>query len=172
MSVSAANQYSLRPETEMPVSRSPPRTRCVLSDTVGAMPSTWPSASSVSRFSSVRPLLRSLPEIVTVSCPAPMPAKESEIDEDTPEIVVISAMTAVTPIMMPRMVRNERMRFLRMSDRAMRAHSKGMRSPVTHACLFMTPPRFACFSRRRPRSARRRRCAPRAGHSARWTDRA
>ena len=37
-----------------------------------------------------------------------MDRKESDMEVETPEMVVISAMTAVTPIMMPRMVRKER----------------------------------------------------------------
>ena len=45
-----------------------------------------------------------------------MEVKELEMDADTPEMVVISAMTAVTPMVMPSTVRNERRRFWAMLD--------------------------------------------------------
>ena len=102
--------------------------------------------------SAVRPPFRSLPGAESVSVPAPMEVKESEIEEDTPEMVVISAMTAVTPIIMPRIVRKERMRFWQMLLTDMRTLSTKVVAAVeTYRSRFFTrrsPPRL--------RSARRR----------------
>ena len=47
----------------------------------------------------------------TVMDPAPMEVKESEIELDTPDTVVTKAITAVTPIMIPNMVKNDLSRF-------------------------------------------------------------
>ena len=70
------------------------------------------------------PDFRSLPVMLTISVPAPMELNDEVREPDTPETVVMSAMTAVTPIRMPSTVRNERMRLARMLLRDMRTHSR------------------------------------------------
>ena len=94
-------------------------------------------------FSAVRPPCRSVPVALKVMVLAPMEENESEMDEETPEMVVTRAMTAVTPIMMPRMVRKERMRFCRMLETDMRTLSTIMERPpmrLRNALMPRSPP--------------------------------
>ena len=95
----------------MLVSLAPPRATRALSVTEGVTPSMCSIAAMSSMSAELSPALRSLPVALSVIVPAPMEVNESDMLLDTPETVVISAMTAVTPIMIPRIVRKERRRF-------------------------------------------------------------
>ena len=119
--------------------------------TVGDTPSTCSSAVSVSKSSADKPAFKSLPGAESVIVPVPMAVKESEMVADTAEIVVISAMTAVTPIIMPRIVRKERIRLWQMLLTDMRTLSINIVSPAEKRLK-------SFFMRRSPpplRSARR-----------------
>lgn len=58
-----------------------------------------------------------------------MDVNELEIEVDTPLTVVISAITAVTPMSIPKIVSAERSRFWRMLESDMRTFSKNIVSP-------------------------------------------
>ena len=100
------------------------------------MPCTASSAVSASKSSAVMPDLSSLPVTDTDSVPAPMFMKEEDRVPEKPETVVISAITAVTPIRMPSTVRKERMRLCSTLDRDMLRFSRNMFS------LALIPPRL------------------------------
>ena len=134
----------------MPVSYVPPRATVTERETDGETPSTCSRLEISSRFSTLRPACRSVPVALRVMVLAPIEEKESEMELDTPETVVTRAMTAVTPIIMPRMVRNERIRFWRMLETDMRTLSTSMNTLPER--LFQT--RFMPIPPPFPRSAR------------------
>ena len=128
----------------MPVSRTPLRAAWTLRLTPGVTPCTWVSCAMSSRSPLLSPAFRSLPGVLTDRLPAPMEVKESEMEVDTPEMVVISAITAVTPIMMPRIVRKERSLLAVMLATAIDRLSISM---LTAAIRL----RIGCIMRRSPR---------------------
>ena len=79
---------------------------------------------------------------VTISVPAPMEEKESDSEPEKPDTVVISAMTAATPMRMPRIVRKERIRLPIMLLTDMTKHS---RSILKNCMIFLSIGCIAAF---------------------------
>ena len=109
-------KYGLRPAMERSSSKTSPRAATPVAVTLVIRPSTSSNFVISSIFAAVSPACRSVPAMATLMVSAPMEVNESDSELLTPDTVVISAMTAVTPISTPRMVRNERSRLCMMLE--------------------------------------------------------